>query len=211
MNKKTFLSKLRSKLTGVPQADVEDRLLFYGEMIDDRMEEGMSEEEAVRSVGSAEEIAEQILAETRPERSSPENPRPEQSTPVKRENESRRRWDAWEVVLLAVGAPVWVSLLLAVFSVVVSVYVSVWAVIVSFWAVFASFVACTVGFVIAGVVLACVGKLPVGLALISGGLVCAGLSFLSFFGCALATKGVCKLTKLLVEWLRKRFAKKEAA
>ena len=57
MCKQEFLSQLRARLGGLPHRDVEERLNFYGEMIDDRMEEGRSEDEAVSDIGSVEEIA----------------------------------------------------------------------------------------------------------------------------------------------------------
>ena len=47
MGKQEFLAQLRKGLQGLPQEDIEERLTFYSEMIDDRMEEGLSEEEAV--------------------------------------------------------------------------------------------------------------------------------------------------------------------
>ena len=47
MRKEEFLSQLESGLYGLPQADIDERLSFYAEMIDDRMEEGLGEEEAV--------------------------------------------------------------------------------------------------------------------------------------------------------------------
>ena len=56
MNKQEFLAGLQKGLSGLPQEDVEERLTFYGEMLDDRMEEGLSEEEAVAAAGSVEEI-----------------------------------------------------------------------------------------------------------------------------------------------------------
>ena len=63
MTKLNFILSLNEKLSGLPQNDIEERLRFYTEMIEDRMEEGLSEEEAVLAVGSVDEIAEQILAE----------------------------------------------------------------------------------------------------------------------------------------------------
>ena len=45
MDKKAFLAQLRSQLSGLPQNDIEDRLIFYSEMIDDIMEEGITEED----------------------------------------------------------------------------------------------------------------------------------------------------------------------
>ena len=63
MNKNEFIEQLRLKLSELPKREVQDRLDFYIEMIDDRMEEGISEEEAVRDIGSVDEIAKQIAAD----------------------------------------------------------------------------------------------------------------------------------------------------
>ena len=50
MNKLEFIAELRDRLSGLPQGEVEERLSFYSEMIDDRMEDGVSEKEAVLCV-----------------------------------------------------------------------------------------------------------------------------------------------------------------
>ena len=63
MTKLQFLLALHDKLAGLPRNEVEERLNFYSEMIEDRMEDGLSEEEAVAAVGSIDEIAEQITAD----------------------------------------------------------------------------------------------------------------------------------------------------
>lgn len=47
MLKEEFLAQLRGGLAGLPQEDLEERLAFYSELLDDRMEEGLSEAEAV--------------------------------------------------------------------------------------------------------------------------------------------------------------------
>ena len=53
MNKQAFLERLRKALSGLPPKEQEERITFYSEMIDDRMEEGLSEEEeAVASIGT---------------------------------------------------------------------------------------------------------------------------------------------------------------
>ena len=54
---------LRAKLCSLPEQDVEERINFYTEMIDDRMEEGLSEEQAVAEIGSVDVIAQQVLAD----------------------------------------------------------------------------------------------------------------------------------------------------
>ena len=47
MNRKEFLRSLSRSLRGLPRAERAQSLDYYGEMIQDRMEEGLSEEEAV--------------------------------------------------------------------------------------------------------------------------------------------------------------------
>ena len=63
MNKEEFLSELREELYDLPEGDIEERLTFYSEMIDDRVEEGISVEEALAEIGPAGEIASQIRSE----------------------------------------------------------------------------------------------------------------------------------------------------
>jgi len=175
MSKQEFLKKLRKGLEGLPKADIEERLTFYSEMIDDRMEEGLSEAEAVSQVGSIEKIVAQIL---------------EDSPPM-----TKRRMKTWELVLLILGSPIWLSLLLAAFAVLLSIYVVLWSVIVSLWAIFGSFIGCAFGCIVAGVVFTCIGKIPSGIAVIGAGMVCAGLSIFMFYGCKALTKGLIILTK----------------
>lgn len=195
MTKLRFLLSLQERLSGLPQDDVEERLNFYSEMIEDRMEEGLSEEEAVAAVGAVDEIAAQIVADI----------------PVAKEKtKERRRLKAGEIALLALGGPVWFSLLVAGAAVVVSLFVSVWAVIVSLWAVFASLLACGVCGVIVGVVLAVGGHGLTGISMVGAGFICTGLSIFLLYGCKMATDGTVLLTKKLALSVKQRFIKKEA-
>ena len=61
MTKLEFALELTGPLSFLPWEETEERVNFYSEMIDDRMEEGFSEEEAVAQIGSVEEIAAQIV------------------------------------------------------------------------------------------------------------------------------------------------------
>lgn len=199
MRKQEFLAQLRQKLTELPHQDMDERLSFYSEMIDDRMEEGLPEEDAVAAVGSADKIAAQIIADI-----PPAPPVPDQLTP-------RKQLRTWEILLLVLGSPIWLSLLIAVFAVVLSLYISLWAVIISLWAVFASLAACSVGGVLACVVFAVSGNGASGLAILAVGIVLAGLSIFAFYGCKAATNGTLILTKNMAIRIRNRLAKKEAA
>jgi uncharacterized membrane protein len=201
MYKTAFLEALRQGLSALPRDEAEERLTFYAEMIDDGMEEGLSEEEAVAAVGSVDEIVSQAVSDA-PRGKLPANPAKE---PVK----TKRRLRAWEIVLLALGSPVWLSLLLAAFAVVLALYLSLWSVVISLWAVFASLIGCTFAGVVGGIVVACFGNVLSGIALIGAGLACAGLSIFLFFGCKVATVGTVVLAKKSVGWTKRAFVKRE--
>lgn len=197
MDKQAFLTALRSGLSGLPQDDIEERLTFYGEMIDDRMEEGLSEEEAVAAIGEVSEIVRQAVADTPLAKIAKERIRP------------KRRLKTWEIVLLALGSPIWLSLAIAAAAVLFAVIVSLWSVILSLWAVFASLAVSAVAAVPTGAFFAAGGHGAAGLAMLSAGLVCAGLTILLFFGCMGAMKGILRLTKKITLWTKDRFIKKE--
>ena len=62
MNKQEFLAKLQELLCGLPDEDIQKSLDFYSEMIDDRIEDGLSEQEAV-AVFDVDKTAKTILAD----------------------------------------------------------------------------------------------------------------------------------------------------
>ena len=198
MSKQEFLAKLRKGLSGLPQDDIEERLTFYSEMIDDRMEEGLSEEDAVSEIGSVDTIISQIVADT------PLSKLIKEKTP-------KRRLGVWEIVLLVLGSPIWISLLIAAFAVILLLYISLWAVIISLWAVFGSFIGCALGSIVSAIVFAVVDRDLTGIAMTSAGLVCAGLSIFLFYGCKGATNGTLLLTKKIFLGIKRSFLKKEEA
>lgn len=112
MNKQEFIAQLRKGLYGLPQDDIEERLTFYSEMIEDRIEEGLSEEEAVSGVGSVDEIVAQVVWDI------------PFAKIAKERIKSNRRLKAWEIVLLVLGSPIWLSLGLAAIAVIISIYIS---------------------------------------------------------------------------------------
>ena len=199
MNKTKFILSLTERLEGLPPEEWKDRISFYIEAIDDRMEEGLSEEEAVAALGSIDNIVAEILADIPLTRL------------VTKKIKPKRRLAAWEIVLLALGSPIWLALALSALAVLVSIYVSVWSVVISLWAVFGSLLGCTIGGIASGILFASLGNGLSGIAMISAGVVCAGLSIFLFFGCRETTKGIAHLTKKLALSLKKCFVKKEAA
>ena len=197
MTKHEFIDALRARLADLPPEEVEERLGFWAEMIDDRMEDGADEEEAVAKMGSLDEVVSQIVSDI------------PLLTLAKQRIKPKKRLSTGIIVLLAIGAPVWGSILISLLAAVFSVYVSVWATVVSLWSVFAALVGCAVGGLVSGVALAIVQSVPVGLALIAVALVCAGLSVFAFFGCREACRGLLTLTKKTILAIKRALVKKE--
>jgi uncharacterized membrane protein len=130
---------------------------------------------------------------------------------VKEKITHKKKTKVWEIILLILGSPIWVSLGLAAISVILSLYVALWAVIIALWAVFVAVAGAGFGEVVAGIAVAFSGNVPQGLAMIGVGVFCAGLSVFLFYGCKAVTKGILILTKKFVLWIKKRFIKREEA
>ena len=197
MNKQEFLLALRGALSDLSETDIEASLDYYAEIIDDRMEEGDAEADAVASLGSVVTVAEQILLDM------------PLTKLVKARVKPKRRLRTWEIVLLAVGSPVWFSILVALAAVALSLYVVLWSVVISLYAVDVSLAACLLGGIGGGIVLCTTGNLLPALFLLGVGLVCGGLSIFLFFGCKAVTKGVFVLTKMILWSVKKCFVRKE--
>ena len=195
MEKFEFLTQLRAKLRALPEEDAKSSVDYYAEMIDDRMEDGLSEEEAVAAIGSVDEIAKSILVTT---------PLAQPAKPSKKAGH-RLRW--WEVTLLVLGSPVWLSLLIAAAATVFSVWVSLWSIVISLYATAIALGASTLG-CIAGCFFM-LGKPGELLVAAGAALVCAGLAILFFMLSNLAAKGMEKLTKVIFKGIRRIFCGKE--
>lgn len=193
MTKAEFLGALAQRLNGLPLGDIEKSLDYYREMIDDRMEDGMSEEEAVAALGPVEEIARQIWMDT--------------SLPKLIKSKAKREQDlrAWEIVLLVLGSPLWIPLLLAGVLIFLSLYLVLWSLVLVCYAVDLSFaVAALAG--VAGIVGSLLSGLPIQAALwLGAGLFCGGGAILLFFGCNQITLGIARASKGMMRWLKARF------
>ena len=185
MTKKEFLERLLKGLSGLPKEDTQERLTFYNEIIEDRIEDGLSEEDAVAEMGPIPEIVKQTVADTPLSKIAKERIKP------------KRRMSALEIVLLVLGSPIWLSLLIVIVAVIFAVYVSLWSVIISLWAVFGSLIACAFGGVASGIIIALTQNTLTGIVVIGAGILCGGLSIFMFYGCELISKGIIILTKKL--------------
>lgn len=181
MTKAEFAEELEKNLAGLPKEDIKRSLDYYSEMIEDRIEGGMTEEDAVSAIGSVKEITDRILSEIPITKIVKENVKPGRSLRT------------WEIVLIAVGSPVWLPILLSLVIVCLAVYLV-------FWIVVAALYASDLFFGFAGIV----GLIATfvqtegfnyGVICFGIGLICTGVAILLFFGCNQVAKGLIYLTK----------------
>ena len=198
MTKREFLEELRKRLSDLNDADFAASVAYYEEMIDDRMEEGLSGEEAVNAVGTPADAAAHILEEMPLTKLIQARVTPKNKLPV------------WAIILLIVGSPIWLSLLVAAVSVVISVYAALWSVVVSLWASELAFAVGSVASLTSAPVLFAMGHVWTGLASVGASLFLAGLSIFLFFGCFYATKGMFVLSKQIFLLIKRAFVRKEA-
>ena len=186
MKQDEFLSRLGELLACLPADQVEEAKQFYAEAIADRMEDGMTEEDAVAAMGTPGEAAEATLDEL------PAVPRAIART--------RRRSNALLWVLAVVGSPVWVPLLIAFAAVAVTVYVCIWVLALCVWIVAVAlggvgvvkllFVACGIT----------IGHFPYALASAGMGLAFLGGALFVGAGAWAVSKQIARLSAL---WARK--------
>ena len=129
MKKQEYLDTLRKNLDGLPTQDIEHAVSYYAEMIDDRIEDGMSETEAVADIVSPEAAAAETLRAIPLHKLVIERVKPKRALRV------------WEIILLALGSPIWVSLLLAAIALVLGIYAVLWSLVAVLYAFELSFAA----------------------------------------------------------------------
>lgn len=164
MTKNEFVRKLKMKLSRLPKGDVEERIAFYSEMIDDRVEAGLSESEAVKDIGTVESVALQIKEEIQP--SGGDNIKAKKSR------------KGWEIALIIIGAPIWISLIAAVFSVILALFVTLWTVVITLWATFVSLLVSGITLVVGGAFLYVICSSITGVAIIGAGILVLGVALL---------------------------------
>lgn len=196
MNKAEFLAALRERLSGLPEEDFNKSIDYYTEMIDDRVEDGMSEEEAVACLGSMDEIITQILSEV--------------SLPklVKEKVKPKRALAVWEIILIIISAPIWFPIVLSVVTTILSAYLSIWMMVLSLYLLDLSIAISGIAFIGLAIAELLKGAFAVFGALLGFGLVALGVSILLLFTFNLITKGIIYVSKKVLLGIKSLFIRK---
>ena len=191
MTKDEFLSQLTHRLGYLPYEEVKKSVDFYREAIEDRVEDGAAEEDAVAAMGGLDDVVREI----------------EESLPLTTIMKQKVRGSKER----SHSKTIWLTLLIALFAVLLSVYIVVWAVIISLFAVLIA-LAASGAIIIAGGVLLPYGSLPPRLMFIGSGLICVGAGILLFPAIKYLSVKLAGLIPPFFRWVKRTIiGKKEAA
>ena len=197
MTKEEFLIELRSKLQGLPKDEIEERVEFYSEMIDDRIEEGKTEGEAIADLGGTDEAVKQIATAT------------PMATLVKERIRPKRSLRAFEIVLLILGFPLWFPLLITAFVLMFVGFILMWTGAIVTYAVERSLIAaCFMSLLSFFLGYFDGGGITANLPYLGMALMCFGGAIGFGFACYGVTKGMIKATRGMFIGIKSSFIKK---
>lgn len=200
MNKAEFLNELKKQISEYPIEETQKSMEYYAEMIDDRVEDGMTESEAVASLGTVDSIANQIKCEL------------PITTLVKQRAKKQskgKKMPVWAIILLILGFPLWGGIVLFILGMVIMFYSLIWTMDVILWSVVLTFGAGAltgiIGFFVS------LFRLSFGSAVfyLGSGMLCGGLGIFIFIGTLLITKGIILGTKQCFLWIKQAIVGKE--
>ncbi len=195
MSRDAFIGELRHRMAGLPQEIVDRTVEYYSELVADSVEDGLSEEEAVSRLGSIDEIVANVVKDT-----------PLTQIVQTRVQEKKAKGvSAWVIVLLVLGAPVWLPLLIAGLVVILALFIALWAVVIALWAAVAAVILTGIAAMVGGVIELVRMHLAQGLVLLGGGLMCLGLCALLYLLMKLITVGTVKLCKWIWTGIKSLF------
>lgn len=202
MTKSEFLDCLGGLISEYPSDETNKSLDYYSEMIDDRIEDGMTEAEAIASLGSVHDIANQIKCEL------------PLTTLVKQKALEKTKGEGipvWVIVLLVLGAPVWIPLAISISAVLLSIYITVWAFNFAFWVADLSIGISSIVTIFAAIISIFTGGFLSFLIYLGGAIVLAGLAIILAIGCFYMSKGIIAGTVWLFKQLKKSIVSSKEA
>ena len=197
MNKQEYLESISSRISAMPADDVNRFMDYYSEMIDDRVEDGLSEEEAVADMVSPDAAVEQILEEM------------PLTKLVKEKIKPKHELKAWEVVLIVLGSPVWIPLLMTAAVLLLTLWIVAFALLISFYAVVLSFVAAGIGGLICIIPLFIANSPYTAVLMLGAALIGIGIAILFVVSVKPVTVGIFRVCKASVNGIKRMFVKEK--
>lgn len=206
MCRQEFLYSLNSILCNYPSNEVEKCLEYYNECISDRMENGMSEEEAVADLGDIYSIADNIKMEM------PITTLVRQKVVASRDSEESipKKRSAPRTVFMIIGIIFALPFIIAFLGIIFAVIVTLLALIPTFFCVTLALGISAVACLVAGIISIVMADSLSLFLYLGASLICASLTILFALITAWVTKGVKKATVGIIKGIKKMLIKKGA-
>lgn len=187
MNRIEFIETLRNSLQGIPQDDINKTIDFYNEILSDKIEDGMNEEDAINSLGSIDSILYTTLSEI-------------SFRKLIKEKIGRRKLKTWQIVLLSSTFYIWIPVSIALFAVALALYVSLWSGVIAVGAGALASACCSPIFLVLGII-------DIFTANVGSGFMLIGLSLILAGAAILLTILTIQFAKLMLKVIKKLFVK----
>ena len=191
MTRQEYLDELRAALAELPADEAARACAFYEEMIDDRIEAGLDEQDAVAQMEPPAEAAARILDEL------PTVPRAIAQAQAARRTGCGRA-ALWAAVI--VGSPLWVSVLIAALAFVLCGVIMLCIPFVMTWTLAVAFLLCTPVAIFAAGCAAFAGSGTVALVDLGIGLGMGGVGLLGLIAALFVTRFFVSLLGRFVRW-----------
>lgn len=196
MNKSEFLYALRRGLAQLPEQEIEKQLAYYSELIDDMVEDGMSEYEATARLGDIDDIVRGVLEDT---------PLP---LLVRTKVKPSGGWSAMSIVLLILGFPLWFPLLVTFFALFVTLYAVIWVLIICAFIVVLSLGITAIALIVSFII-ALTRSFVSAIMVLGSAIAIAGITVLAYLLAVWLTKALIKATGSLVRLVKSFFIRRE--
>lgn len=166
MNRNQFIDKLAKKLSNLSEQELKQTIDYYYEIISDKINDGMTEDEVIDSLGSIDEIASSILSDNFILKND-------------KANDKNKKENNWKGITIGATAIIWIPILIGLIGGAIGIYVSLWAIVISFGA---TSLATGIGTLVSilGIIDICTGAVGSGLTWISMGIGSLGLCFIFY-------------------------------
>lgn len=142
MNKEIFLKKLNEAMSNFPSEEIRKAQMYYDEAISDRIEEGLTEQEAVANMGDIDAIVTELKINLPISKLI--------ETSVKTSHQQSTNKGLW-LFLIIISFPIWAPILVGFGSTAVTLYITVLALILSMFLVIGSLILVSIVAAIGGV------------------------------------------------------------
>lgn len=198
-----FLEELRIKLSHLPSSEVEKVISFYSESLQDKIEDGMSEEDAVKSFGPTDDIVKAIEDEI----PLTTIVRDKVASKTKKGDGSKSN-KLLIFVIIVLTFPIWVTILGLLFGLVVACLAIIFTIPVVIGTLYASLFPIALFGIFLGVIRMLTLSFATGLGYLGVGFVSLGLIFILFKPMVYLAKKLVQLIlypfKKLKAWLLKK-------